>query len=207
MSLRHELPVQSIERNAQIQQIIDAVLNDIDIPLNRQKSNHKLFHNNQPYVVNIPVELQGEFMTLLYAELEKYNMQINCKCGIVLPLPHYQILGDNDIELCCHICQLGYVFSNEIVQTKSVKSMLTRFKQIPSCPHLNNDSPGKIIEFKSCMPSKTEYVKSCIKCLPLFENDYLLCSKCNMTIYTRFDHYDNKVYCSNVCMISNNVSI
>lgn len=189
-----------------LQQILDSVINNMEIPLNRQRINHKIFHNNQPFIVNIPAELQGEFMTRLYSELEKHNMQIYCRCGIILPLPHYQILGDNDIELCCHICQLGYVFSNEIVQTKSVKSMLARFKQIPTCPHLE-DSNKKIVEFKMCIPSKTEYVKSCIGCLPLFENDYILCSKCNMTVYTIFEHYDNKVYCSNICMISNNVSI
>ena len=188
------------------QQIIDRVLNEINIPINRQSVNHKIYHNTRSYNVNIPVTLQGEFMTLLYSELEKQNLKINCKCGIILPLPHYQILEDTGIELCCHLCHLGYVFSDEIVQTKSVKSMLTRFKQIPTCIHLENCS-DKIVEFKLCIPSKTEYIKSCVKCLPLFENDYILCSKCDMTVYTRFDNCNKKVYCSNVCMISDNVSI
>lgn len=184
--------------------VINAVLNDMNIEPYRRKNIHKFYYDGELFTTAIPTELQGEFITLLYEELGKYNIEINCKCGIVLPIPHYQILEDEGIYLVCHICHLGYVNSSEIDQSNAVKTLLTRFKRIPSCIHLNSD----VKTFKVCLPpGKVETIRSCSQCLPLFENDYILCQKCNLTVYTKFEHCDSKVYCSKECMLSDNVSI
>jgi hypothetical protein len=183
--------------------VFDAIINDMNIASNAQKIPHKICCGDQILQVDIPIELQGEFLSLAHEELKKYNLELQCKCGISLPIPHYQILGNNEVELVCYICQLSYVNSAEIVQPQSVKKMIARFKQIPTCEHTTSK-----ISFKTCLPpDRKELCQSCKDCLHLFENDYILCSKCNLTVYTKFTYHNTKVYCSNECMLSDNVSI
>jgi len=159
----------------------------------------RIYHNNESTVVEIPQFSDGDYMAVLYDELKAKEKQIHCKCGIELPIPYFQI-ESVETELVCHFCHMGYVCLAETKQLDNVKSLITRIKNIPVCEH----SPQYTFNTLSRPVSCNGTFQSCSNCLHLFENDNIQCHKCNMTVYTKFEHVkDGYVYCSSVCKSRN----
>lgn len=162
-----------------------------------ETSTYRIYHGQTSTVVQIPA-LQGAYMEILYDELNRNNMRINCKCGIELPIPYYQIVGDTETELVCHLCQLGYVHASESQIPESIKQLLVRIRNIPICEHV----PDVMLKTSNGIK------QTCRSCLHLFKNDNIMCHNCDMCIYTSFDHIQNEhIFCSRTCKASHNIAI